>query len=292
MKQKHLSGHILAKCTIVLWGTTFISTKVLLKDFNPVEILFVRFVLGFIGLCLVCPRRLKTSSRKDELLFVFAGLSGICLYYLLENFALTMTSASNAGVIVSVAPFFTALLSYFFLKDEKLRKNFFIGFFVSMIGIVMMSYEGLQFQLNPLGDVLAFLSAIVWAVYSLLTKKISQLGYAVLPATKRIFMYGILFMIPFLCISDFHVTVYQLFKLENMMHFLFLGFGASAICFVTWNYTIKILGAVQSSVYIYLVSVITVITSVLFLDEPISLLIGIGTMLTVVGLFVSEYQKS
>ena len=161
-----------------------------------------------------------------------------------------------------------------------------------MIGIVMMSYEGLQFQLNPLGDVLAFLSAIVWAVYSLLTKKISQLGYAVLPATKRIFMYGILFMIPFLCISDFHVTVYQLFKLENMMHFLFLGFGASAICFVTWNYTIKILGAVQSSVYIYLVSVITVITSVLFLDEPISLLIGIGTMLTVVGLFVSEYQKS
>lgn len=291
MEKKQLMGHLVALFTIFIWGITFISTKILLVDFSPVEILFIRFIMGFVGLCLIYPHRLKVKNRKEELLFIGAGLTGICLYYLLENFALTMTSASNAGVIVSVAPFFTALLSYFFLKEEKLRKSFFIGFLVSMVGIIMMSYEGSQFQFNPMGDILAFLSAIVWAVYSLFTKKISQLGYSTILTTRRIFVYGILFMIPFVMITDFHVSLSQIFQMKYIFHFLFLGFGASALCFVTWNYTIKVLGAVQSSVYIYLVSVITVVISVIFLNEPINWIIGIGTLLTVIGLVISEYKS-
>lgn len=291
MEKKQLMGHLVALFTIFIWGITFISTKILLVDFSPVEILFIRFIMGFVGLCLIYPHRLKVKNRKEELLFIGAGLTGICLYYLLENFALTMTSASNAGVIVSVAPFFTALLSYFFLKEEKLMKSFFIGFLVSMVGIIMMSYEGSQFEFNPMGDILAFLSAIVWAVYSLFTKKISQLGYSTILTTRRIFVYGILFMIPFVMITDFHVSLSQIFQMKYIFHFLFLGFGASALCFVTWNYTIKVLGAVQSSVYIYLVSVITIVISVIFLNEPINWIIGIGTLLTVIGLVISEYKS-
>lgn len=291
MEKKQLMGHLVALFTIFIWGITFISTKILLVDFSPVEILFIRFIMGFVGLCLIYPHRLKVKNRKEELLFIGAGLTGICLYYLLENFALTMTSASNAGVIVSVAPFFTALLSYFFLKEEKLMKSFFIGFLVSMVGIIMMSYEGSQFEFNPMGDILAFLSAIVWAVYSLFTKKISQLGYSTILTTRRIFVYGVLFMIPFVMITDFHVSLSQIFQMKYIFHFLFLGFGASALCFVTWNYTIKVLGAVQSSVYIYLVSVITVVISVIFLNEPINWIIGIGTLLTVIGLVISEYKS-
>ncbi len=292
MDKKQLTGHLIALVTIVIWGITFISTKILLVDFSPVEILFIRFIMGFIGLCFIYPHRLKIKNRKEELLFIGAGLTGICLYYLLENFALTMTSASNAGVIVSVAPFFTAILSYFFLKEEKLKKSFFIGFLVSMIGIIMMSYEGSQLELNPMGDFLAFLSAVVWAIYSLITKKISQLGYPTILTTRRAFVYGILFMIPFVMMTDFNVSLSQIFQMKYIFHFLFLGFGASALCFVTWNYAIKVLGAVQSSVYIYLVSVITVIVSVIFLNEPINWIIGIGTLLTVVGLVISEYQKN
>lgn len=46
MKQTKSAGHLAALFTILVWGTTFISTKVLLADFQPVEILFFRFVLG------------------------------------------------------------------------------------------------------------------------------------------------------------------------------------------------------------------------------------------------------
>ena len=109
MGNKKTFGHLAALLTIVIWGTTFISTKILLVDFKPVEILFFRFVMGFVILLAISPKRLKTKSRKEELTFVLAGLCGICLYYLLENIALTYTLASNVGVIISVAPFFTAI---------------------------------------------------------------------------------------------------------------------------------------------------------------------------------------
>ncbi len=136
MDKKTTAGHVTALVTIVIWGTTFISTKILLAGFTPIEILFFRFLLGLLVLIVIDPKRLKIKDKKQELTFAAAGLCGICLYYLLENIALTYTMASNVGVIISAAPFFTAVLSHVFLKtEEKLKVQFFIGFAVAMTGI-------------------------------------------------------------------------------------------------------------------------------------------------------------
>ena len=323
MGSRKSAGHLAALFTIIIWGTTFISTKVLLTDFRPVEILFLRFVMGFVALFLVCPHRLKAVSRRQEAIFVLAGLCGICLYYLLENIALTYTMASNVGVIISVAPFFTAILSRLFLKPEgKLRANFFLGFVVAMAGVALISFNGSKLELNPVGDLLAVLAAFVWACYSILTRKISSFGYPVILTTRRTFFYGILFMVPALFLFDFreqrakwtclheHLAtaarvhnftacseiVYCRIGLErfadmtHLLNILYLGLGASAFCFVTWNLAVKALGAVKTSVYIYMVPVITVVTSVLVLKEPVTWISNLGTVLAVAGLFLSEYS--
>lgn len=178
MKNKKQIGHVAAFITILIWGTTFISTKILLKDFFPVEILFIRFVLGFLALMLAYPHRLRGTSKKEEMTFLLAGLCGVCMYYLLENIALTYTFASNVGVIISVAPFFTGVLTHVFMKqEERLGANFFVGFFVAMAGISLISFNGVALQLNPLGDGLAVLAAFVWACYSVLVRKIGEFGY-------------------------------------------------------------------------------------------------------------------
>lgn len=172
MGNRKTTGHLCALLTIVIWGTTFISTKVMLVDFQPVEILFFRFAMGLIALLLAYPHRLKETTLKQEFTFMAAGLCGICLYYLLENIALTYTLASNVGVIISIAPFFTAILRHLFLKeDEKLGVTFFIGFAVAMAGIVLISFNGSKLALNPMGDLLALVAAFIWACYSILTKK-------------------------------------------------------------------------------------------------------------------------
>lgn len=289
MENKNLAGHIAAAVTIIIWGTTFISTKILLEEFRPVEILFFRFVIGLAVLVIVYPKRLGRTSLSKEFTFAAAGLCGICLYYLLENIALTYTLASNVGVIISIAPFFTAMLAHFLIRDEEpLRILFLAGFIVAMLGICLISFNGAKLKVNPLGDLLAVAAALVWACYSLLTRKISTYGYNTIQTTRRIFIYGILFMFPMLFLSDFNWDISRFVKPEYLFHIVFLGLGASALCFVTWNFAVKQLGAVKTSIYIYMVPVITVVTSAIVLKERITPMAALGTFLTLAGLLVSQ----
>lgn len=288
-KQQNRLGHLTALVTIVIWGATFISTKILLVDFTPVEILFFRFLLGFAALLAAFPHRLKYTGLRRELTFAAAGLCGITLYYLLENIALTFTQASNVGVIVSAAPFFTALLSgIFFRSEEHLPKSFFFGFFIAMAGIILISFNGTRLHLNPKGDLLAVAAAVVWAFYSVLTKTINSYGYHAVQTTRRIFVYGILFMIPALFAFGFEPDLSRFGNPSNLLHMLFLGLGASALCFVTWSLAVKALGVVRTSVYIYMVPLITVLLSVIVLGEKITWISALGTVLILIGLFFSS----
>lgn len=291
---KRLLGHLAALFTIFVWGVTFVSTKILLVEFKPVEILVFRFVMGLLALYIICPHRLKNAPIKTELTFALAGFLGICLYYLLENIALVYTLASNCGVIMSCAPFITAILGAILLKNtdntkEKLSRRFFAGFFVAIAGIILICFNGAEFKLNPLGDFLALLAAVAWGFYSIVSKKISELKYPLIPVVRRTFFYGILFMMPasFFFNADFTLAPF----FENPVLFLnivFLGLFASAACFVTWNFALKTLGVVKTSIYLYLVPVITVLSSCVVLGEPFTGCVIFGTLLTISGLFISK----
>ena len=248
MIEKH-TGHLAALLTILIWGTTFISTKILLADFQPVEILFFRFIIGYSVLLTVYPKRVKRLNWKQELTFVAAGFCGICLYYLLENIALTYTIASNVGVIISAAPFITAILAHLLMKsEERLQTNFFVGFIVAMTGIILISFNGSQLKLNPVGDILALAAAFVWACYSVLTKKTGSFGLPVIFTTRRTFFYGILFMIPTLFVFDFQLDMSRFTDMTNLLNILYLG-----ICLLLCNLELccKNIGSGQNK-YLYI----------------------------------------
>ena len=231
---KSVAGHVAAFVTILIWGTTFISTKVLLRVFSPIEILFIRFLIGYAALWCVCPRGLKVKERRQG-------------------------------------------------------KRFFVGFLIAMAGIGLISFgSDASLQLNPLGDILALVAAVIWAVYSTITKKISEFGYGTIQTTRRTFFYGLLFMTPVLFLMDFSVSMSMFLDVKMVLNLVFLGLGASALCFVTWNFAVKVLGAIKTTVYIYMVPVITTVTSVLILHEKITLAVGCGIVLTLAGLFLSE----
>ena len=291
MSDARARGHLACLFTIILWGTTFISTKVLLRDFKPVEILFLRFALGFLALWLASAKISKALSRGEEFLFALAGLSGICLYYLLENIALIYTSASNVGIIISVAPIFTALLAYLFLKEEKPVVSFYAGALIAFAGVALLSLNGSRLQLNPLGDLLALSAAFVWAIYSILVRKIGELGLDMIYCTRKLFAWGLIFIAPILALSNGCPGISAILKPINLINLLFLGLGASALCFVTWNYSVRALGAVLTSAYIYLVPVVTASAAWLVLDEKISHLALGGIILTIAGLLLSQWRK-
>lgn len=283
-------GHLFALFTVAVWGTTFVATKVLLVDFAPIEILFYRFLIGFLVLWACRPRHVKLGGWREEALVAAAGLTGVVLYFLFENIALTYTTASNVGVIVAVNPFFTALLSSILLRDEKLHPVFFAGFALAMAGIVLISWDGLGTG-GVVGDVLAVAAAAVWAFYAVLTRKLAALCDDTIQMTKRTFAWGLVLMVPALFLLDFHFGVERFVDPVMTANMLFLGVGASAACFATWGIAVKLLGAVKTSAYIYLVPVITVAASVAVLGEPLTPQICIGVVLTCAGLVLSERGK-
>ena len=282
-------GHAAAVFTVVVWGVTFVCTKVLLRDFQAVEILFLRFAMAFCALYLVAPGRLPHMTPRRHAVTAAAGLTGTCLYYLLENIALDHTMASNVAVILTAAPLFTGLVGRFvFRSGDRLGLFFYLGFLVAMTGICLISFNGSALELDLRGDLLALLAAFVWACYALLSRKISALGHPTVLTTRRTFFYGLAFMLPALMVSGVRLELTRLTAPVNLGNLLFLGLGASALCFVTWNFAVKALGAVKTSVYIYLVPVITVAASVLILREPFTWMTGAGTVLTLIGLLLSE----
>lgn len=283
-----LLGHLSALSSAFFWGITFISTKILLRDLGPIEILYYRFLLAWLALWVICPKWLSFDCGRQEGLFALAGLCGVTLYFLLENIALMWTMASNVSVIVSISPFFTSLLAWKIMGDAKPGINFYLGFLLAMAGICLISFNGRQFQINPAGDILAFLAAITWAFYSIITRKLALAGYGSLLTTRRIFFYGMLFITPLMALTPIKADFWTCLALQNLGNLLFLGLGASALCFVAWTFALSRIGATSASIYIYLVPVISIICAGMVLHEPMTPLAIAGCFLTVAGLLVSE----
>lgn len=285
---KEITGHLIAFGTVFIWGITFVSTKILLASFTPAEILFIRFSLGFAALFIIYPKFAPIYNIKNELLFILAGFFGIFLYLILENTALSYTFASNVGLLVSISPFISALLAYIFLKDEKLKPLFFMGIVLALFGVSMIIFNGtIVLELNPAGDILALLAAASWSVYSLFVKKISFLTIHPIQSTRKIFFYGLLFTLPYLLWTGISLDIKAFTIPKNILNLMFLGIGASALCFVTWSQAVRFLGTVKTSIYIYFIPVMTVISSIIILDEKLTFYSFTGIILIILGLVIS-----
>jgi len=288
MKDKKIILNLLALITVVIWATTFISSKILLNSFTPLEVMFYRFVIAYFLLLIIHPKFHKIDSLKEEAMFLLAGVTGGSLYFLTENTAVKISQVSNVGLIVATAPILTALLAHFFTKGEKLNKNLVLGFLIAISGVFLVMFNGnFMLKLNPLGDILALCAAISWSIYSITTKKFGS-KYNHLYLTRKIFFYALLTIIPFLFTSEFNFDVNRLLKFEVVSNLLFLGVVASSICFVVWNFTVDKLGVVKTNNYVYLIPAITLIFSVLILHEKVTLYSSLGALFIFTGVYVSE----
>ncbi len=285
---KQLRGHLFAGFTILIWGTTFISTKLLLRAFSPAEILLIRFLLGYLALWAFNPRLLHLQERRHELWCAGAGLCGITIYYAFENIALQYSTASNIGVIVSTAPLFTAIFASFFLKGEPLKPNFFAGFAAAIIGVFLLNYSGSAVRLNPKGDVLALAAAVAWGVYSILVRRLSEAGYPPALLTRRFFLWGLIFMLPYVLHSGFSPSVEAMMQPVYLFNLAHLSFLAGAVGFVSWNTAGGYLGAVKSSIYIYITPVVTIIVAAVVLGERLTAAGALGVLLVILGVILSD----
>lgn len=289
-KNKVLLFHLITAAVVTIWGVTFVSTKVLLQHgLGPMDIMFYRFVIAYFCILLISHKRLWADNWKDEFMLMLSGLTGGTLYFIAENNALGISQASNVALLVCTTPIFTALLAHWIFKDP-LRKNMLIGSFIALVGVGLVVFSGsVILQINPLGDFLSIMAALMWAVYCLILKPLGN-RYATAFITRKVFIYSILSVLVYFIFDPLLVDIEILTHPIVVMNLLFLGIVASMLCFIAWNAAVKVLGPSRTANYIYVQPMSTLILSSIILSEVITLTSLIGAACIIGGVYLAEKE--
>ena len=289
-KNRILLFHLITALVVIIWGTTFVSTKVLIQNgLGPIEIMFYRFVLAYFCLLMVSHKRLWADNWKDEFMLILSGLTGGTFYFIAENTALGITQASNVALLVCTTPIFTALLVHWIFK-EPLRRNMIIGSIIALIGVGLVVFSGsVLLQINPLGDFLSIMAALMWAVYCLILKPLGK-KYPTAFITRKVFLYSVISLLVYFLFDPLQVKTEVLFHPIVTLNLLFLGIVASMLCFIAWNAAVKVLGPSRTANYIYVQPFSTLVLSSIILSEIITLASMIGALCIIGGVYLAEKE--
>ena len=298
MPANRLRYHLLTLAVVAVWGVTFVSTKVLIgAGMHPVAIFFVRFMLAYAGIWLYIALSHQPAKLwygwKEELVFLLLGVSGGSLYFLTENLALAYTQATNVAFLVCSAPLFTAIFTLIYrrfgkgrfvdgLEPVRLGWPLVGGTVLALAGMAMVVFDGARLQLSARGDLLAIAAALCWAVYSLFMSQMTR-DHGTVTATRKVFFYGLLTILPFLGGYKDSFAPAILGQTAVWFNLLFLGLVASLLCFILWNLAMDKLGNVTTTNYVYLNPVFTLLSAMALLGERMTLLAGIGCAAILAG---------
>jgi len=290
-----LTGHLYAFFTILIWGTTFVVARTLVNaGLRPVEIIFYRFIMGWLCLLILNPRgfRLPISlaALKEDKFLIFSGLTLIPVYFMLEKTAVVYSTATNTSLLVAMSPLFIVLISRFILKRGHIKKSFTIGALLCFCGVFLIVTSGnFTLAFNPLGDFLAIGAGLASAAYILLGEQLGRQNHINdITRMQRIFFYGLLLLLPIMPLSGFRLESQLLLQPTVILQLVYLGFAASALAFTTWNKALNRLGALSTGLYIYLIPVVTISSAIIFLDEQLTIFSALGAFLIICGLIVAE----
>ena len=284
--------HVAAFAMILVWGISFLNTRVLLDaGLTPTEIFVARFTIAYLSLLLVSRFKVRYTGWRDELLFVVCGIAGGSAYFIAENTALEYTLISDVAVLVSIAPLTTALMGAIFYRDERITLLTGVGMVIAFVGSVLLALkDGFVWGDSILGDMLAVLAAFVWAFYSMALKRLNR-TYTTLFITRKLFFYGVLSALPLLAMEDTQLNVEMLKQPEVWGNLLYLGLICSMAAYFIWGITVKRIGAVRASNYFYLSPIISMIAAAIWFGERTNAVAYLGCVLILSGVIMAEKFK-
>lgn len=286
-------AHLGCLLTATAWGTSFLSTKVLMEDggFSPVEVYIYRFTLAYLLLLILTLKKIKSNNWRDELTFMISGICAGSLYFVTENYALQNTTTGNVSLLGSVSPIFTTILMVVVYK-QSLKFGTVLGSLIAFAGVGCVIFShGESIEIRPMGDLLALGASMSWAVYTITIRRVIP-HYNSLFITRKLFLYGVLSALPMLCFQEGPYHIVELFtETKMLLNILFLVVFCSVVGYLIWNESMKILGAVSTNNYIYMQPLVTMVAAYFVFDEEIYLLGYIGCVLIIGGLIIADKMK-
>ncbi len=281
---------IKALFAVIVWGASFVATKVSLQYADPVTVVWLRFSLGVwvLGLAVVVNRQFILPTRKDLGYFALLGFLGITFHQWLQSTGLLTAQATTTAWIVATTPVFMALLGLIVLK-ENLALYQVTGIFLATLGVLLVVTKGdltvlTTGKFGTIGDFLVLISAINWAIFSTLSRS----GLQRHPATRMMFFvmsFGWLFT-SVLFFSTSGIWKISSIPWDGWVAILFLGIFCSGIAYIFWYDALKELPVAQTGAFLYLEPIVTVIVASIVLSEALLAASAIGGLTILVGVWL------
>lgn len=274
---------------IILWAASFVAMKYAIAEFGPILTVFLRMILAAAVLIFFLPPIAKKQKyqKGDWWLLGLLALCEPCLYFIFESYALTYTTASEAGMVTALQPLLIAVCAYYFLK-EAVSGRLITGCLLAFAGVILITISGESSEQasNPwLGNVLELGAILAATAYSLLARKLSQ-RYSPIFLTLLQTIMGSIFFLPLLLIqgASFNLDV----SAQAVIAILFLAFGVNIFAFTCYNYAFKSMKASQVGSLLNLLPLMTLFFGWLLLDEKLTGLQYLAALLVLIGVIWSQ----
>jgi len=270
---------LMALYCVLVWGLSYAVTRSAVQQIPPQTLALLRFVIAFILMWLLtCKRRIRLHPRDLKWILALA-LSGVTIYFALENEGLKRTTASHASLIIATIPLGTELVTAWQQRQWP-GWTVWLGTLLALTGVgLIVGRDAGQSQATVTGDLLVFGAVACWIVYTYVVQHISG-RYPNLLISRWMMLAGAVTLAPG---AIWELTVYpvSLPTPAAWAQVLFLSVGCSALAFDFWNRAVPALGPTVINTLIYFIPLVGVVGGVLFLEEPVTpaLLLG-GAMIT------------
>lgn len=290
MKSTRLRPTLSALFAVIIWGGTFIATKVALSEVSPVTVVWTRFGIGVIilGAAVVARRQFALPAKTDLPYLALLGFIGVTFHQWLQATGLQTARATTTAWIVATIPVFTALLGWLVLKERFgwLRVG---GIVTAALGVILIVSNGNPLALvsgktGTIGDLLILISALNWAVYTILSRR----ELARHPAARMMF-YVMLFGWLFACIWIFGpgpgFTELSRLTSSGWTSILILGILGSGFAYIAWYDALQEIPASQLGVFINLEPLVTMLLAPI-IGEPFSPISILGGAIIIFGVWL------
>ena len=279
-----------ALTAVIIWGGSFVGTKAILRELDPLTLIWGRFALGaavLMGIQLF-RGKLGFPKKRELLFFSLLALQGVTFHQWLQCVALQTSKASTSGWIIATSAIFMALLGWAFL-GEKISPKQLGGMGIATVGLLLVLCEGdpsnlLRGEFGSLGDLLMLVSAGNWALFSVFSRK---LLYRSSPGTMMAWVMFFGWLFSALLFAP-RVELSRLLQLSfsGLWALLILGIFCTGMAYTFWYDALETMEASRAGAFMYLEPPAAVIIAFLFLGEPLLPLALAGGAMILLGVWL------
>ncbi len=277
---------LLLLVAVVIWGSTFVASKICLGVMGPVQLVAGRFVIAAPALFLMARIRGASFRLGDHKKILLLAVVVFSAHYLLQTWALEYTTAMNGSWLVAVSPLTIALLAAIFLREPAPPA---VGMLLASLGILLLVSKGDLRSLGGLssvGDVMVLASTFTWSVFTIITRNPSRsLDPVVVTFVMTVPLAASALVLPL--VLD-RWTPWSELGIETSVALVFLGLAGVALAQWFWQRGIAKIGAAQAGVFLYLEPLVTTALAVPYLGEPFAFSTVLGGALVVLGVFFAR----